>query len=62
MRILLHEIRVFYGGFGGKAYLMVNATESICANLAQSLLNAIYQEKNVFFHNKREWVVRDACN
>lgn len=39
---------------------MVNDTESICANLAQSLLNAIYQGKNVFFHNKREWVVRYA--
>ena len=52
MRILLHEIRVFYGGSGGKVYLMVNDTENICAKLAQCLLNAIYQRKNVFFHNK----------
>lgn len=52
MRILLHEIRVFDGGSGGKVYLMVNDTENICAKLAQCLLNAIYQRKNVFFHNK----------
>ena len=52
MRILLHEIRVFYGGSGGKVYLMINDTENICAKLAQCLLNAIYQRKNVFFHNK----------
>ena len=50
--IRLHEISVFYGGSGGKVYLMVNDTENICAKLAQCLLNAIYQRKNVFFHNK----------